>query len=237
MQRVSFAAFAAVSALSFAAAAHPSVASGPAAANKSQKVTFQLSHGCDGADTTKIKVTLPSAITSVRGMFGELGTPSLQRDPNDSNPATNVRSITWTKPADDSKLLASDFGFYEFTFRARIADVPFTQLQLNVEQTCKAANGTISVVQWDQPPGAPSGEPAAMLVVVPARVPGWNKITVPRAVAAADLATYFGDAQIVWRGAEAYSPNANTTTMIQGTTGVTVLASDLAVGDEIWVKY
>jgi uncharacterized protein YcnI len=237
MQRVSLAAFAAVTAFSFSVTAHPSVASGPAASNKSQKVTFQLSHGCDGSDTIKIKVTIPSTITSVRGMFGEMGTPSLTRDPNDANNATNVRAITWTKPLDDSKLLASDFGFYEFVFRAKIADVPFTQIKLDVEQTCKAANGTITVVQWDQPPDSTVGEPAAMLTVVPPRITGWNKITMSRAVAAADLPLYFGDAQIVWRGTEAYSSNINTLTMIQSTTGVRVLSTDLAVNDEIWVKY
>lgn len=237
MQRASLAAFVAVTAFSFTVTAHPTVASGPAAANKSQKITFQLGHGCDGADTTKIKISMPAGITSVRGMFSDFGAPTLQRDPNNNNNTTNVQSVTWTKPADDSTLLDSDFGFYEFTFRARVADVPFTQLQFNIEQTCKSAGGVVSVVQWDQPPGATTGEPAAMLKVVPSRISGWNKITLTRAVAAADLPTYFGDAQIVWRGTEAYSPNANTMEMIQGTTGVTVLSTDLAIDDEIWVKY
>ncbi len=235
--RIHVAAFAAVTAFSFSALAHPTVASGPATANKSQKITFQLSHGCDGDDTIGIKISIPTGVTSVRGMFSDFGKPTITRDPNDANPVTNIRSVAWTKPIDDSTLLGEDVGFYEFVFRAKVADVPFTQLQFNVEQTCKPAGGTVTTVQWDQPPGATSGEPAPQLTVVPSKITGWNKITLTRAVLAADLPKFFGDAQIVWRGTQAYSSNANTLAMIQATAGVTVLATDLAVAEEIWVKY
>lgn len=237
MQRISYAAFAAVTTLSFTASAHPTIASGPAAANKSQKITMQLGHGCDGADTTQIKITIPSTVTSVRGLFSDFGKFTLTRDANDPNAVTNVRAITWTKPADDSTLLANDEAFYEFVFRAKVADVPFTQIGFVVEQTCKSAAGAITVVTWDQPPGSTTGEPAAQLTVVPSRISGWNKLVAPRAIAAADLPKYFGDAQIVWRGTEAYSANANTLAQIQATTGVSVLATDIAANDELWVKY
>ena len=236
--RSCFAAFAAVTAFSFTAVAHPTVASGPAAANKSQKITFQLGHGCDGDDTVKIKITIPSTVTNVRGMFSDFGKFEIARDPNDANPVTNIRSVTWTKAADNSTFLDEDTGFYEFTIRAKVADVPFTQIQFNVEQTCKNANGTVGTpIQWDQPPGSTTGEPAAQLTVVPSKIAGWNKIKLTRAIAAADLPKFFGDAQIVWKGAQAYSANANTVAQIQATQGASVLASDLAVDDEIWVKY
>lgn len=234
MQRVSVAAFAAVTMFSFSVAAHPSISSGPAFANKSgQKITFGISHGCDGADTVKIKVTIPTGVTSVRGLYSDFGRPVLTRDVNDVNPQANVRAVTWTKLDNE---LDNDEAFYEITLRAKIPDVPFTQLQWNVEQTCKKGNVT-TVVNWDQPPGATSGEPASMLKVVPQRVAGWNKFTLTTAVSVDDLPTYFGDAQIVWKGTSAFSPNANTRTMIQGTTGVSELTTGLAVGDEIWVKY
>jgi hypothetical protein len=77
-------------------------------------------------------------------------------------------------------------------------------------------------------------EPAPGLLIVPAHVPGWNKVTVPAAVA--DLGVYFGDALIVWKGTAAFSANPATKDMIAGTPGVTALTS-LAASDEIWVKY
>jgi hypothetical protein len=77
-------------------------------------------------------------------------------------------------------------------------------------------------------------EPASELRIVPARQPGWNKYVVP--VAITDLARYFGDARIVWKGTAAYSPSTTTTELIAATPGVTAL-STLAANDEIWVKY
>jgi hypothetical protein len=41
----------------------------------------------------------------------------------------------------------------------------------------------------------------------------------------------------VWKGTAAYSPNALVAAMIAMTSGVTALTGDLAVSDEIWVKY
>ena len=67
----------------------------------------------------------------------------------------------------------------------------------------------------------PAGEPAPALTVLPARQPGWNKYTVP--VAVADLKPLFADAQIVWKDSAAYSANANTVAQIAGTAGVIVL--------------
>ena len=106
------------------------------------------------------------------------------------------------------------------------------------EQTCKNANGTVGTpIQWDQPPGSTTGEPAAQLTVVPSKIAGWNKIKLTRAIAAADLPKFFGDAQIVWKGAQAYSANANTVAQIQATQGASVLASFLADEDGNSVKY
>jgi len=235
MQRVTLAAFAAVTVFSGLAIAHPTVASGPGFANKgSQKITFGLAHGCDGADTIKIKVDIPTTVTSIRALYSDFGRPTITRDPNNANPQTNVRSIEWVKGDTE---LDEDFAFYEFTLRGRIADVPFTKILFTVTQTCKVPNASPTTVVWDQPPESTVGEPAPVLNVVPQRVAGWNKFVLTTAVAAEDVPLYFADAQIVWRGTEAFSPNSNTRAMIQGTTGVTELTTDLAVGDEIWVKY
>jgi hypothetical protein len=98
-----------------------------------------------------------------------------------------------------------------------------------------AAPGDDVTVVWTGPSSNP--EPSPQLVVVPAHAPGWNRLVLTAPVAVADLGSYFGDAQIVWKGAAAFSPNASVAGLIATTTGATVLAADLASGDEIWVKY
>jgi periplasmic copper chaperone A len=211
------------------AGAHPSIVSGPGFANKTQKITFGIGHGCEGADTIKIKIDIPAGVTSVRAVTSDFGRVSITKV------GTNVTSVTWTKAVANE--LPEDLAFYELTIRARVADVPFTKIQFNVIQTCRDANGQPFDVPWDQPPGSTTGEPAPLLTVVPARTSGWNKFVLPVAVTAADLPTYFGDALIAWKGTAAYSSNANTAAQIGATTGVTMLATDLAAADEIWVRY
>jgi periplasmic copper chaperone A len=209
--------------------AHITVGSGPAFANKTQKITFAINHGCDGADTIKVKIDIPAQITSVRALVSDFGKPVLTKT------GATVTSITWTKA--DAELLPADDGFYEIAIRARVADVPFTRIPFVLTQTCRDVNGVENVVPWDQPPGSTTGEPAPVLNVVPARLPGWNKFVLPVAVPVADLPIFFGDALIAWKGNAAYSANANTAAQIAATTGVTALSADLAAADEIWVRY
>lgn len=212
-----------------AAEAHVSLASGPASAATSQKITFGVGHGCEGADTYKVRIDIPAGVTSVRALFSDFGKPTLIKS------GTTVTAVEWIK--DTADVLPSDDSYYELTIRARVPDAAFTQLQFNVTQTCRSATNVETVVLWDQPPGVTTGNPAPLLTIVPARSTGWNRITVGRTVAAADLPLYFGTAQIVWRGNAAYSSNANTMAQISATQGVTVLNGDLAANDELWVRY
>ena len=227
--------------VSSTALAHVSLTSGPAQANKSSKITFGIGHGCEGGaavDTYKIRVDLPAGVTSVRALRSDFGKPTMIK-----NGSNQVIAVEWTR-ADVDDLLTEDTNYYELTIRARIPDAPYSQLQFNVTQTCRTpgTNGTEGTpVLWDQPAGATTGNPAPILTIVPARTAatGWNKFTIPAntTVANAKLATYFGDALIVWKGASAFSANSNTATQITTTAGVTTLTSDLAAGDEIWVRY
>jgi len=210
------------------ASAHVSISSGPAQASKSQKITFGVGHGCDGADTISVRVEIPTGISSVRALASETFEPTIE------GTAAAVTAVTWTKPVAD--VLDSDYSYYELTIRARVADVPFSKIYFLVHQTCRAMDGTITNVDWTALPGG-TGEPAPALTVVPSRVTGWNKYTLTVPVLAADLPTYFADAQIVWRGMDAYSSNTNTMTLIGATPGVSVLSGDLAAAQEIWVKY
>lgn len=211
-----------------AAEAHVSISSGPADAAKSQKITFGVGHGCEGSDTLRVRIDIPAGVTSVRALFSDFGKPTLIRS------GTTVTAVEWQKA--DADVLAGDDAYYELTIRARVPDAPFTRLQFNVTQVCRSATGVETTVMWDQGPGT-TGNPAPLLTVVPARSPGWNKIVLGRAVAAADLPLYFAGAQIVWRGNAAYSPNPNTMMQIGQTAGVTALAGDLSSGDELWVRY
>ena len=232
--QLSRAALAALTVLATAgvADAHISISSGLAQANKSQKITFSVSHGCDGHDTIKVRVNIPAGVTSVRALTSDFGKPTIIRDTQDV-----VVAVEWTKPAAD--LLPADDGYYELTIRARVPDAAFTQLQFNVDQTCRddETGLDLPVVAWDQPPGSTTGNEAPMLTVVPARTSGWTEVTVPRAVTDADLPLYFGDAAIVWRGTAAFSTNAAVAALIGMTPGVTPLTGGLAADDQVWVKY
>ena len=44
--------------------AHVSIASGSAAANTSQEITFGVGHGCAGSDTYRVKIEIPAGVTS-----------------------------------------------------------------------------------------------------------------------------------------------------------------------------
>jgi len=214
------------------AQAHVSIASGAAFANTTQEVVFGIGHGCAGADTYRVRVQIPAGVTSVRAMRGDFGAASVERD------ATGVvTTVVWQKA--DADLLAEDVAYYKLVLRLKVPNAPFSTVYFPTQQTCRAADGTTTTTAWVGLPTDPAvdggtDEPAPALLVVPARVPGWNKVTVPAAVS--DLGAYFGDALIVWKGAAAFSSNPATKELITATPGVTALTS-LAASDEIWVKY
>ena len=203
--------------------AHVGISSGPAFSDRSQKITFSVGHGCEGADTVGIRVPIPAGITSVRALVSDFGAPSFETDVDG-----NVTAVSWRKPNEDA--LDGDRAYYEATIRVRVPDAPFTQIAFTIEQTCYSEAAGEAMVVW-------GGEDAAMLTIVPARLPGWNSYTLPAAMLEADVGTYFGDALIVWKGTAAYSSNPATAALIAATTGVTALTGDLASGDQLGVKY
>ncbi len=221
------------------AAAHITIVSGPAIANKSgQKVAFAVNHGCTDAnnnklDTLSIQVDIPAGIdpTSVRAMPSDFAA-----SPVVAKTGANVTSIKWSR--DPADLQGDDLAYYEITLRLKVTDVPFTKIPFVITQVCRPKGGTPAddvTVLWTGP--STNREPSPLLVVVPARSPGWNKLVLTTAVAATDFGAYFGDAQVVWKGTSAFSPNPTVAALITTTTGTTKLDADLASGDEIWVKY
>lgn len=209
------------------AQAHVSVASGPAFANTSQEVTFGVGHGCEGADTYSVRIEIPAGVTSVRPESNSFGKATVEKDD-----AGTIIAVIWQKAELD--VLPADVEYYKLTMRLKAPDQPFTKLYFPAYQVCRAADGTMTNVDWVAMTETADAEPAPALSVLPARRAGWNKYTVPSAVA--DLGGFFNDALIVWRGSAAFSANPTTLELIKGTEGVSEL-SQLAAGDEIWVKY
>jgi periplasmic copper chaperone A len=211
------------------ARAHVSITSGPAVANKTQEVTFGVGHGCAGADTSRIEIQIPSGVTSLRPMTSDFGPADIMTDDDGA-----VIMIAWQKS--EEALLPADTQYYKLTLRMKAPDEPFTTLHFPTRQTCRAEDGTETVVDWVglEESESEEVEPAPALLVVPPSFPGWNRFTVPAAIG--DLSVFFANALIVWRGSAAYSINPTTTDLIATTEGVTPLTA-LAAGDQIWVKY
>ena len=214
------------------ASAHVSISSGPIKANASAEITFGVGHGCGTSDTLSVQIEIPAGMTSVRALRSDFASPVVVKEGGE------VRTVTWTKPL--AELQDEDVGYYQLKLRGRVPmQAQFTRMYFKVHQTCRATDGTETVVHWSALPGE-SGEPAAALTVLGTnKFNGWNQYTLPAgmtALVAADLPGWFGDAQIVWKGTEAYSPNPAITGLIGTTPGVSVLTG-LAAGDTIWVKY
>ncbi len=212
--------------------AHITVVSGAGFANTTQEITFGVAHGCSGADTYKVRIEIPSSVTSVRPERSDFGRVSVEKDATGA-----VTAAVWQKA--DADALDADIAYYKLVIRLKVPNQPFTTLFFAAHQTCRAADGTLSTTDWVALPTDPvvdggAAEPAPALNVLPARAPGWNMFTVP--VAVADLSVFFSDAAIVWKGSAAYSANPSTQTLIGGTAGVTALSS-LAAGDQVWVRY
>ncbi len=203
--------------------AHITVASPVYAGARGQLLTFSVGHGCTGADTIGVLVHLPEAITTVRAVPGPFGEATVA-----TSSAGIPLSVEWTKaaarPADDQ--------FYQFQIRINVPDTPFQTLYFHATQTCRAATGEVTTVEWEALPGE-EGEPAAALQILPPRFPGWNKVMV---AAQMDDLTVFDDAQIVWAGSSAYSSNPATKELIEAETDVETLTS-IPAATEIWVKY
>jgi len=222
-----FAGFAAL--VSSTAQAHVSIASGPAFANTSQEVAFGVGHGCAGADTVRVQVDIPAGVMSVRPQTSDFGQVDVETDA-----AGIVVSVTWTKA--DASVLDADTQYYKLLVRLKAPDRPFSILYLPAHQTCRAADGSETVVDWvGLGESADSTvEPAPALYLLPARFPGWNEFRVGTAID--DLNGFFADAQIVWSENKAFSINPTTTELIGATANVSALTS-IAQGDRIWVKY
>ncbi|HMJ53054.1 MAG TPA: DUF1775 domain-containing protein [Polyangiaceae bacterium] len=219
---------AAISLVPAMAAAHISITSGPGFANATQIIKFGVGHGCEGLDTFSVKVDIPADVTSIRPMPSDFGRVSVETDATGA-----VSGVVWTRTAQET--LEGDVAYYELAIRAKLPDKGFSTVYFPTHQYCRGPDGGVIVSDWiGLDPTNTTVEPAPAVKLVPSRRAGWNKFTVP--VAVADVTAFFGDALIVWKGNAAFSPNPATADLIKTTSGVTALTA-LAANDEIWVKY
>src|SRR5262245_11875759 len=123
----------AMSLLCARAHAHVSLSSGPGFANQSQVLTFGVGHGCEGADTVRVEVSIPKAVASVRVSPSVFGESSVVTDD-----AGLVTAVVWSK----EKARAADDSYYTMSIRIKVPDAPFTTLYFPAKQTCRAADGT-----------------------------------------------------------------------------------------------
>lgn len=221
-QKKAWMALAAMS-MSSAAMAHVSFADDKATANRSFTATLNIPHGCEvtlkhsghaeTSDTTKVEVDIPASFTSVRPMDEVFAPATVTEDANHV-----VTKLTWTKAAGTEK--AEDSHFYQVTLRGRAPDAPFTKLTFRTVQTCVGGGTAV----WE-------GADVPTLLVLPTRSPGWNKFTAQETLDEDAIKAFFSDARIVHFNGASYSPNAETTKLIQ-----TKLTS-ITKGGEFWVKY
>lgn len=216
--------------LSTTAFAHVGL-SGLAVAGTNQVITFGVGHGCEGADTVAIEISIPEEVTNVRALVGPAGFGEAVLTLND---ADFVSKVTWTK--DDAR--PADDQYYQFGLRVGVPNTPFETYLFPAKQTCRTADGEDIVVNWNlsAEEAAEAGEhglEAPHMTVVPPRKNGWNKYTVEDEIT--DLSV-FDDAQIVWSDDAAYSSNEATKALIESDDDVDEL-TEIAAGSEIWVKY
>lgn len=145
------------------AQAHITLDQPAAPAGSSYRATFKVGHGCDGAATTVITVTLPEGLRGAKPMPKPGWTLSTTRRPLKAPYESHGKAITdelaevrWTAntPAD----ALPDAWYDEFVLRASLPAAP-GELWFAVRQTC-----TQGEWNWAEKPSAANPKPRAPAV-------------------------------------------------------------------------
>ena len=211
---------------------HVSITCEVAYAGSHYETEFTVPHGCNGSDTQQVELSIPSGITGIRPLDSTFGPATIE-----SNAEGNITKLIWTKSEGD--LHSSDSHAYNFSFRSKLPDTPFTTYYFPTIQSCKTQEGQELEAEWvgtgDHHHSSIDSSvlPAPKIMIFPKRFPGWNKYTVNQHVH--DL-TVFSDAEIVWMGGSAYSANPETMALIEADANVNILV-EIHPDSIIWVKY
>jgi uncharacterized protein YcnI len=127
------------------AAAHVAIPEGSAAAGSSMVVHFRVGHGCSGAATTALRVTVPPGVTGARPQAKVGWTVQIERQ------GGQVSAITWS-----GGLLDGD-QFDDFAVLMKLPATAGTLL-FPALQTC-----TTDSEEWTAPPGDHVKNPAPVL--------------------------------------------------------------------------
>ncbi|WP_343626192.1 YcnI family protein [Roseateles puraquae] len=150
--------------------AHITLDQPTAPAGSSYRATFKVGHGCDGAATTAITITLPDGLRGAKPMPKPGWTLTTTRRPlkapyesHGKTIADELAEVHWTAntPAD----ALPDAWYDEFVVRASLPAEP-GELLFAVRQTC-----TEGEWHWAEKPSATNPKPrapAVKLVVQPA---------------------------------------------------------------------
>ena len=80
-------------------------------------------------------------MTSVRPLRSDFGKVSVEKDA-----AGTITAVSWQKA--DADALDADLAYYKLVVRLKVPDQPFTTVFFPAHQTCRAADGTLSAVDW-----------------------------------------------------------------------------------------
>ncbi|GLS46665.1 copper chaperone PCu(A)C [Methylobacterium brachythecii] len=139
-----------------AALAHAVLERKEAAPNASYRGVVQIMHGCDGAATTRVTVTIPEGVIGAKPMpkpgwqlATTKGSYAKAYQSFHGKVSEGVTAITWSGGS------LGDDEVDEFTFFARISDdfAPGSTVYFPVEQECAGAGGKGGIA-WTQVPQA-----------------------------------------------------------------------------------
>jgi uncharacterized protein YcnI len=161
-------------ALAGAARAHVTLEQPEAPAGSSYRAVFKVGHGCEGAATTEIAITLPEGLRGAKPMPKPGWTLTTQRRPLKTPYDSHGKAVTdelaevrWTASSAADHL--PDAWYDEFILRASLPAEP-GELAFKVRQVC-----TRGEWHWSELPSAANPRPrapAVRLQVVPARTEG-----------------------------------------------------------------
>lgn len=136
--------------------AHVSLEQGEAVAGSNYKAVLRIGHGCDGAPTTQVTVTLPEGLRGAKPQPKEGWTLAMRRQvlaqPYDSHGKTvreDVTEISWT--ARDEAHFLQDGWYEEFVLRGTLPEA-VGPVWFKVRQRC-----TQGEWNWAEVPASGAG--------------------------------------------------------------------------------
>lgn len=143
----------AIAAGSTGASAHVVFNQANVAPNALTTLELRVTHGCDGAPTKEVRVTIPNGITRVtpRALSGWQVAVSKRRLPmpvtlHGETVTETINTITWSGGS------FPDFAYQQFEIRAMMPNEPGKMLYFPIEQICETGK-----ISWSQIPAAPAG--------------------------------------------------------------------------------